>query len=365
MAKEEYLLSKDQLDFIRFMSDNTGSDFMLKDRVNKCISKLQQKNKPNGKIQLVHSPQKTIDLFSLFSRNDDFKWFTHKWDRPDADFDINWYIENQSRNFKFLDDYTFGKDAGIPLAILNHLKNFINLEEKYKIYDQTGKLIPFTWFDTLQWCKGHPGKWPGHMPTDDGRLFETWIKIFKRTIEFRTDVEFDKKFGVQTKKFIKNRISPEVADITFTETFLKTGRSIGFYCYVNGLYEGLTKILDWIEAYKALSNKVTVDLGKEDDSYRLVIMHSDSYFSCDEIKLNGMRGDLKELRGRLFSVCDLSIEADRENDKPIRVCCLDKDTRGIFSLKSGGRQFNLTPCRLEELDYSPGGVKYILKLYIK
>lgn len=367
--KEKYTLSKEELDFIRFMSDSVGPDVSLKKRLNSCIAKLSktpQLSDEGEEIKLFHSPKTTIDLFSQFSRNDNLKWFTHKWDRPEEPFDINYYIAKQPANFRFINEYFYGDKAGVPQHILNHLKNFINLKEKgFFIFDQYGKRIPYLWIDTLDWCKENPGRWPGDMPTDDGRIFETWIKAFKKTIEFRTDVDFDQKFGTQIKKFIKSLISPEVADITFSENFLKIGRNIGFYCYVNGLFQGLSKIFKWIENYKALSNRVSVDLEKDEDGYKLIILHSHSYFSCEDNKLNGLGGDLKELRERLFSVCDLIIEADRENQKAIRVVCLDDRTQGKFPSKSGKNQIILNECRLEHLETSPKGVKYILKLYKK
>lgn len=369
MQEEKYLLSKEQLEFIRFLSDRVGTDSVLKDRLNNCIatlSKVRQTSDQKENLLLVHSPQKTIDLFYQFSKNDDLKWFTHKWDRPEEDYNIYYYINKQPDNFKLLNEYFYGENAGVPLHIINHLKNFINLTEKgFFIFDQFGKRFPYLWIDTIKWCQEHPGKWPGNMPTDDGRIFETWIKNFKQTIEFRRDVDFDQKFGVQIKKFIKSLISQEVAKVTYTEDFLKIGRNIGFYCYVNGLFQGLSKIFNWIEDYKALSNKVTIDLEQAEDGYNLVIHHLNSFFSCEDNKLNGLGGDLKELRERLFSVCDLIIEANRENQSPIRVVCLDNETQGSFSVRSGKNQITLSPCRFEPLETSPNGVKYILKLYKK
>ena len=62
-----------------------------------------------------HSPQAMIKFLSLFSRDDRFKWYTHKWDTSTT-FNIDEFIEQQRVTKYVLSDMAYPKESG-PIAV--------------------------------------------------------------------------------------------------------------------------------------------------------------------------------------------------------------------------------------------------------
>jgi hypothetical protein len=329
----------------------------------------QNENSSTAKqsCERIHCPQKMIEFLSKFSRDDRFKWFTHKSDSP---LDLCAKRDAQVDNFKYLDRYCYGERASIRESLLRHVKNFINLRKDYILRDQNSEEIKVKWFDMVEMSRKSENErlWPGEL-IKDGTRFETYINRFKRTIEFRTDCDRKDKFRYQIKNLFKANLTNEI-EVVYTDSFEELSNNVNVYCFVNTLFKGLSQICKWIESYKALGNRVIVDLKQETDFYRFSILHEGSYFSCSDNKLDGLGGDLKMVRVELFSICDFEMIGDFRmagisGNNVKRVVCLDDETRlkEINGCKEGEGIITFTKCKIEDVEGQVGGVKYMLKLY--
>ena len=317
-------------------------------------------DKPTQKDQTIrfHNPNGVISFLSLFSLDDSLKWFTHKWDKLDEPFLISSMIENAQFNYNKLRVFCFDdNNKGIPASLFYHVWNFISLrnDKSSIITDQFGEQIYTRWADVVEWCKANSGIWPGAFITSQGQSFESEINRFKRTIEFRTDVETNQKFGFQIKRLIRNSINGAVK-VEFSTNFDSIGRDAKFYCNVKALHSGIAKLCNWVASYKTKGDTLFVDLKNEDGFYILSLLHKGSSMSGSRNKINGLSGDFKSIREILFSTCDFAITG-KFNESPIMITALDKTTQSI-----GGAIATPTTIEImteEELE----GVCYILKLY--
>lgn len=321
--------------------------------------KTTNKDKSTQKDQTIrfHNPNGVISFLRLFSVDDSLKWFTHKWDKPDEPFSITPMIENAQLNYNKLRVFCFDdNNKGIPASLFYHVWNFINLrnDKSSIIKDQFGEQIHTRWVDVVEWCKANPGMWPEAFITPQGQSFESEINRFKRTIEFRTDVETSQKFGFQIKRLIKNSINGAVK-VEFSSDFDSIGRNASFYCDVKALHSGIAKLCNWVASYKTKGDTLIVDLKNEESFYILTLLHKGSSMSGSMNKIDGLSGDFKSIREILFSTCDFAITG-KFNESPIMITALDKTTQSI-----GGDI--KTPTTIESMTGGLEGVCYILKLY--
>ena len=327
--------------------------------LNLSSAKSINNDKSSQKDQTIrfHNPHGVISFLSLFSVNDSLKWFTHKWDKTDEPFSIMPMIENAQYNYNKLSEFCFSdSNKGIPASLFYHVWNFINLrnDKSSIITDQFGEQIRTRWADVVEWCKDNPGMWPGAFITPQGQSFEGEINRFKRTIEFRTDVEPSQKFGFQIKRLIKNSINGAVK-VEFSTNFDSFGRDAKFYCAVKALHSGIAKLCDWVASYKTKGDTLVVDLKREEGFYILTLLHKGSSMSGSRNKIDGLSGDFKSIREILFSPCDFAITG-KFNESPVMITALDKTTQSI-----GGTI--VTPTTIETMTEESEGVCYILKLY--
>ena len=303
-----------------------------------------------------HNPQGVISFLRLFSVDDRLKWYTHIWDKPGEPFSIKSMTDNARLDYDKLSKFCFGDDnKGVPPQLFYHVWNFINTKDNSSIItDQYGDQINTKWADVVEWCVANPGIWPGTYITKQGLTFESEINRFKRTIEFRTDVETNQKFGFQIKKLIKGAINGAVK-VEFTENFESLGRDVIFYCNVKALYDGIAKLCSWVASYKTKGDTLVVDMVNDNDYYVLTLLHKGSSMSGPDNKIDGMSGDFKTIREILFSTCDFAISGNF-NDSDVVVNALDKTTESI----GGTIQ---TPTTKKPMTEKPEGVCYILKLY--
>lgn len=332
-----------------------GEDISSEPSPTKSINR----DKSSHKDQTIrfHNPHGVISFLRLFSVDDTLKWFTHKWDKRDEPFSITPMIENSQFNYNKLSQFCFEENnKGIPASLFYHVWNFINLKNDKSsiITDQFGELIHTRWADVVEWSKTNPGLWPGVYITSQGLSFESDINQFKRTIEFRTDVETSQKFGFQIKRLIKNAINGAVK-VEFSASFDSLGRDANFYCDVKALHAGIARLCNWVASYKTKGDTLTVDMVNEGSYYVLTLLHKGSCMSGPKNKIDGLSGDFKSIREILFSTCDFAI-AGKFNDSPVMITALDKTIQSI-----GGTI--MTPTTIETLSENPEGVCYILKLY--
>lgn len=366
-----YKVTEDQLNFIFFLKERVASHSGLKDRLDSCLSAIADEGNKKS-IELVsgithyHSPQTMIEFLALFSRDDRFKWYTHKWDIS-VPFDINEMIDRQAVDKSVLRNMAYPRISGpvVNERTYHQVWNFINFSNPFS----NPNLTSYTWKNTkfenircgwnsiIALSNKNPEISTENLLLSDGHQFKDYIRMFKSVIEFRTDLNDDDRFSELVWKCITSGL-PKDYDVIFEPKFDEIGYDLNVYCDVIGLLSALNTICNWIVKHKARSSEVKVDLISENEYYILEIFHVGSYFNKIE-KLNNPSGDFDGLRKRLFSVCDFSLEGDYMKDGmkkgSLRVMALDKNTTKEGNL--------LSPCDINTSDNEIGGVKYKLKIY--
>lgn len=367
MMSKIYNLTEKQLDFISFMKARVASHAELKERLDNCLAGIsngekRKSAKPDSSITRYHSPQTMIKFLSLFSRDDRFKWYTHKWDMS-VPFDINDMIARQEIDWRVLKEMIYPKEPGpaVNEKTFNQVRNFINFSntgiKNFSWRNTRFEDIHFGWHSIVSLSKDNPEIPVENLILSDGHQFKDYIRMFKAVIEFRTDLGDDDRFSELVWGSIRNWL-PKDFDIEFEPKFDEIGYDLNIYCDVIGVLSALNTICTWMVKHKARSSQVKVNLISEKEYYILEIIHVGSYFSNIE-KLKNPSGDLEELRNRLFSVCDFSLEGDYmkdgKNDGSLIVIALDDNTR----IENG----SLTPCKVNTSDVMEDCIKYKLKIY--
>lgn len=359
-----YNLTEEQLDFISFLKVGVAEHAELKGRLDSCLSRLSNqgekaKAKPGSDIILYHSPRKMIEFLSLFSRDEHFKWYTHKWDQDGQSYES--WSDQQRLRIHDLSKMAYNSEHPVNERTYYQVWNFINLrpspEKKILWRDNNGRPYKIGWHSIVDLHEQEPETSIENLLLPDGRQFKDYIRLFKASIEFRTDLEMEDRFDLVVKKTLKKNINGAV-NVLYSENFRKIGRDINIYCDIPAVVESLGIISEWIVKHKVNGANVKVDLLPMDDGYELIILHEHSYFSNIE-KLSTPSGDLDRLRNRLFSVCDLIISGEYidngEAKKPLMVYILENKTTKKDKV--------FCPCRIEHIDKHIGGVEYTLRFY--
>ena len=350
--------NKDLTYFLNYILHNKNlTKAQIKRRNHLFVENFSFKDILNENDLRCHNPKGVIQFLRLFSIDDNLKWYTHKWDKPDIPFSIQDMIKNAKPNYDKLRKFCFGENnEGVPAQLFYHVWNFINPNGNEKVItDQFNNPLSTKWVDVKKWCDENPGRWPGEFITPEGVSFETTINRFKRTIEFRTDVDSTDKFGFQIKSLIRRSLNNSVK-IEFSDSFNRIGREAKFYCNVNAIHKGISKLCDWVSSYKVKGDTLFVDLDSYDGYYVLNLFHRGSTMSGPEYKINGLSGDFKSIREILFSACDFEISG-KFNDNYVRIIALDQT-----SLTKGGTI--TTPTTISPISQVPDGVFYKLKFYL-
>lgn len=378
-------MDQDVLNLIKFFSNNKNLTAAQRSRFNKLIARDCEKASAEGKVVKMgndleiidsenetkftdktfrhHNPHGVIEFLRLFSSDDILKWFTHKWDNGSKYLTLENLFSLLNDYKSSLRTYSFGENnKGVPAPLYYHVLNFITPDKtkKLQIFDQFGETIEMTWGckTTQDWCSEHPGIWPSAYITPEGKSFEYSINRFKRTIEFRTDCDIDDKFSFQIRRIIESSLVNNVK-IKYSSNFRNIGRDVNIYCDIKSLFAGIKDICDWIRSYKSKGDTLLVDMEYHNSFYLLKFLHQGSYFSCPKEKLKGLSGNFKDIREKLFSVCDFFM-IGRRNNGLLKVVALDESDG-----KSGNQI--ITETRITELENfdKVNGVEYIFKLYVQ
>lgn len=305
----------------------------------------------------IHSPKKMIEFLSLFSKDDRFKWFTHKWDMREP-FKIDEFISELKKNKIILQNMAYVAGPVVNQKTYNQVWNFINFDNFEFTWKNTNfDNIPYGWHSVAKLSKKNPEKSVENLLLDNGHQFKDYIRMFKSTIEFRTDLKDDDRFSELIWRNIKAGL-PKDFKIEFSEEFDDIGYDVNVYCDVIAVIAAIRQICNWIVQFKSRSSEVSIDLNNEESWYRLTIFHHNSHFTNLE-KLENPSGDLASLRDDLFSVCDYSMTGDLKKEGrlhgAIKATVLDSET-----YKNGKV---MSPCKIDWFDNKVGGVKYEFKIY--
>ncbi len=350
--------------FIHFFTHRNDLTFEQKKKLDYLIARdctiksnpIESKSSNDPK---EHSPKKMVEFLSLFSRDDRFKWFTHKWDQTEP-LNIDKMIENLRRYKKVLFDMVRGPGPVVNEKTYNQVWNFIQFDEGDWFWTNAeSENVKIRWNSVVGLSREKPDTPIENLKLSDGKMFKDYIRMFKGCIEFRTDLGDDYRFSEYIRNMVQTFTSDSALSLQFTDDFDNIGYGMNIYCDVVSLRAGISIVCDWIKAYKV--NGVAVEIGLEeyDDGYGLIVFHKDSYFS-NRGKLENPSGDFATLRKRLFSVCDFRMEGDFKSNNQLQ------NTISVLGLTDGvtltGKK--MSSCTINEYaDKKIGGIKYIFKLY--
>ena len=356
--------SKDRIAFISFMKWIASSRPALTSRIDSGLENVsvvvgeKTSDVKSGKA-LHHSPKRMIEFLRLFSVDDHYKWYTHKWDQSGVTLEN--LIKAQPDRIRQLSEFLFHSENPINKRTYGQVLSFINFnntgDDNYLWYDNEGIANRTGWHSIVELHKQNIDTPIENLKFSDGSLFLDYIRKFKSSIEFRTDLRMDDRFHKVIRNSIKRYINGAV-QVEYTGIFRKIGYDVNIYCDVNRVIYALKIICDWIVKHKVNGSNVIVDISANNDSYELTIMHSGSYLT-NIGKMQNPSGDFAKLRNCLFSVCDVTISGDYkelgENKGSIIVYGLNSETTMIDN--------HLSDCKIEHKNKLVGGVKYNIKFY--
>lgn len=356
--------SKDRIDFISFMKWTATSRPALTSRIDSGLENVsvvvgeKTSDVKSGKAY-HHSPKRMIEFLRLFSVDEHYKWYTHKWDQSGVTLEN--LVKIQPDRIRQLSEFLYHSENPINKRTYRQVLSFINFnntgDDIYPWYDNEGIINRIGWHSIVGLHKQNLNTPIENLKFSDGSLFIDYIRKFKSSIEFRTDLRMDDRFHKVIRNSIKLFINGAV-QVEYTGNFRKIGYDVNIYCDVNRVISALKIICDWIVKHKVNGSDVIVDLLVNNDGYELTIMHSGSYLT-NIGKMQKPSGDFAKLRNCLFSVCDVTISGDYkelgENKGSIIVYGLNSETIMVDN--------HLSDCKIEHKNKLIGGVKYNIKFY--
>lgn len=299
-----------------------------------------------------HSPKKMVVFLQKFSKDEQFKWFTHDPEIIITSFDYNEYINSADKEFKNITGWDINN------LTFGNVRNFI-FNTEYDCCLLENEIIKFTWKDVGKWCVKHPNTHP-FMAEIDGEIFKKYIDQFKNIIEFRPENRWN-TFDRQFRNLINKKGSVDL-NITYIneDDFVEIGKSLSVYIDVRLFFTSLGQIFEWINSNKSKSNEVEISIFNRKELYELNIFHRNSYFSFEPTsdKLKGLNGDFNKIRKMLFSVVDWDVFASFKFEniaEDFKISCLNNDTE--LDNKS------LSPTEITKIKEPINGIKHIFKIY--
>lgn len=357
-------MDQEIINLINFFTQNKGLSRQEKVRFTRLLArdvtgfeiKEENSKKTEEKI-FIHSPQRMIEFLSLFSRDDRFKWFTHKWDMREP-FKIDEFIGELNKNKVILQHMAYVAGPVVNQKTYNQVWNFINFDNFEFTWKNTNfDNITYGWHSIVELSRKNPEKPVENLVLGNGHQFKDYIRQFKSTIEFRTDLKDEDRFSELIWRNIKAGL-PKDLKIEFSEAFDNIGYDLNVYCDVIAVIAAIRQICNWIVQFKSRSSEVGIDLKDEENGYRLTIFHHNSYFTNLK-KLEKPSGDLASLREGLFSVCDFAMSGDLKKEGhpygAIKATVLNSETY------KQGKVMNR--CKIDRFDEKIGGVKYEFKIF--
>lgn len=326
-------------------------DSIWKEINNLKIKNIQAKLKTPNEFKPLevayHDPKQTVKFLYRFSKEDQFKWFTHLEPPPEVIFKE--YYEESKKQFgdleqlrinpktwKKVHNFLYGsKDSGYP--------------NTWESYD--GQIIQVGWHSIINRCQ--EGLLPENLQIDNlknenytSMNFGELMILFRHSIEARTD-KGNLIFDLIIKNLIRKMELRDRFDINIRE-----GLTVQFYADIYLLTSAIEKVLNWCKEYIRYSNKLEIVMNSLDKYFEFTIFHKGSKIDKEpqSDKLNGLAGNLIEVRKDLFCNCDFKIEADFDTGDSYCLIYLDAE---INQLNRSAKIKQIGPI---------GGVKYILNI---
>lgn len=306
MNNDNISLTKDQLDFIRYLASKVEKSSGLSERMDKCLESIvvpEVKSSSKETLENIrekHNPGITAEFLSLFGAPNGLKFLTHDFD-PDSDMTME-AVEQQVRSIISSRKYIYKLPGSLYALIIN----FIGGEKVWYDYKNEPHVANLNsgglkiWIDSN--TKLHPIS--SHEYGNEIQDFRKTVRIFKPILPELISSYIRKNPGLQNLQ-IKTLLLDK-AD---------------FYTNVNRLINNIIgRVLKDI-AQRNPSSKVEVSYQRTTwNEYRLckiVITHVDSEanpFEDVKRKIFTGGGALYELAKNCQGYCDWAIQANFEGE---------------------------------------------------
>ncbi len=366
-----YVLSEEQLDFIRFMSKAEICTPELKNRVDGCVKKsLQNKDTCNRVPQKLHIPLMISNFLVLFTKQDTaLRYITHTWDANQFE-NYETFEEQYARDLKMQEIWksNLRQDSNSMLYMASNrlfylIYNFLLNPAHKRWHDTYDIRIGFKNISLYikEWMNKNQGSQPSDMPLtflpEEIRPTGLWgdkillkfgdvIEIFRKSICFKGS-EF---YSLVRRVF--NR-----GEFNLDENGIQSLRGISFYTDTQRIEDAIRRVAKNCLDYKHF-NKIKISGELKDSNYTITILQKDSFSDCqyndDKIQLRG-KGDMIDIKKSLQSLCDFSVRSRFRNDKG------ELATATISYLYD--RNFDAMP-RVSWSEETCDGFEYIFKFYL-
>ncbi|MFB9862462.1 hypothetical protein [Rufibacter immobilis] len=291
------------------------------------------------KEKIEHTPKKTVEALRLFDTS--LKYFTHKWDRDEEEFDRKKEIKKAS---------VIVKSMQVPKNLKQRITNFIT-KKRYKKED-----IEPEWFVNYLFGK----QFNSYYSWDNEKFISWFDNSISKDItspEINDNMIDPFKHSIQIRDGkLENHISPLVRKVLYTEDG-KTEFEIEylnleqakFYTNTQELMRGIKMILEEsILKYAKINDRYRVKIEYSDVDRTLRIIHIKSKCLSSSNNQDFLGGSFKDIRDNCFiSLCNWSIEATfADGDKRLSVL----------------HENSMEPI-IEDLNYIPEGFTHILYFY--
>jgi len=305
----------------------TKRDELLALTIVKQESIITQKNN-GGHFDTIHDPKYVASLLHLFTEEKSYlKYATHIWDTRSNEGDSHFsgyddFIDKIKSQLKER-GFTRGKEGHRNLY--SHNKDLYYLIEKFLLEDNIEE--NYGWGEDKirigyscpsknglkDWMEKNPNAQPGDMPISEfpealrpekvgGKVpstFKDVINAFKSSIEFR-----DSSLYYAFKKIFHS------SNYTVSKEDLNKLKGVSFYTNTYAFKEALRIVASNIDA-RTEYTKVGIDVENSDDYVEITICHKKSFSDKDvnDSKLQLKGGQMKDIRDKLVSLCDFSVES--------------------------------------------------------
>lgn len=307
MSKSEMLLTKDQLNFIRFISSRVAGSSDLSKKLDKCIETIgsstitrNSSKKSLDDIRKKHNPGITAEFLSLFGSPNGLKFLTHDFD-PDSDMSMT-IVVNQAHAIISSPKYNYK----LPKSLYALIINFLSGEKPWYDHNNTPHTVNLESGKLKIWIDSNPTLHPITSPQygQDIQDFRNTVRISKPNL-----TSLIKSFIRKTTSLQNLQIKTEKLD------------TADFYTNVNRLINFIIGkvLLDIAQRNPNADVLISYDRSSWNE-YRLckiIITHVGSEANpFDDVRNKCMTGGgaLFELAQICQGYCDWTIEANFEGD---------------------------------------------------
>ncbi|MDA9864026.1 hypothetical protein N9C70_03045 [Flavobacteriales bacterium] len=276
-----------------------------------------------------HDPRSSNKFLSSFSRDDEFKFFTHVKEEFSYQDLMASAKKLNHRTWELLESKKLNK------VTRRKILNFCAAGKTGKEFwtDFQGTKCEQNWKSVDRWCSENVGEYPKRAGINKGTIvFDEIITRFKKTIQIRNNFKYLIFHALHRSEIVLPDFKVKV-DITENEF-----KKVNLYIDVHLLLLAIRQMLDWIKERKAQSNEITISIknDKLGEFWDLRICHVGSELQLDpgHAKFTNPSGDLATVKEQLRHVADWKIETKVTDDESYHIVLLPEVAQANIVSKS-------------------------------